>query len=561
MRTIRTLIVAIPALALLAVPGVAWNAPPPTRGGVPMLFQGSDRCLACHNGLTDAGGADISIGVDWRSSMMANSGRDPYWQGAVRREVTDHPTARAAIEDECTKCHMPMARLLSREMGAEGVLFDHLAGVADPQLTALASDGVSCTLCHQILPDNLGEESSLVGGFEIVTDTQWDKRLVYGPFEVDAGRERIMHSASLMAPIGGDHIQNPDLCATCHTLITHSLGPGGEVIGELPEQVPYQEWEHSAYHDVTTCQQCHMPGLTEPAAVSSVWPEQRDEVSPHVFRGGNFFMPRMLNANRAAQGVIAQPEELSATAARTADHVREETAELAIVATAQPDGALAVDVTIHNLAGHKFPTAYPSRRAWLHVWIEDAAGEVVFESGALRADGSIEGNANDEDAAKYEPHYTAITSADQVQIYEPILAGPDGAVTTGLLTATEYAKDNRLLPAGFDKATAHEWVEVHGAALDDEDFTAHGDTVRYAISVPADGGPYEVFVELWYQPIGYRWAHNLGAVEAPETQRFVAYYEALSDVSAMLVTGATATVAIPPPPEPPEGEEEGQGAE
>jgi hypothetical protein len=33
-----------------------------------------------------------------------------------------------------------------------------------------------------------------------------------------------------------------------------------------------------------------------------------------------------------------------------------------------------------------------------------------------------------------------------VQIYEAVMAGPDGAVTTGLLTAVRFVKDNRLLP-------------------------------------------------------------------------------------------------------------------
>src|ERR1700760_2118826 len=65
-------------------------------------FQTSDRCVACHNGLTTPGGEDISIGLNWRTSIMGNAGRDPYWMASVRRELMDHPTATAAIEDECT---------------------------------------------------------------------------------------------------------------------------------------------------------------------------------------------------------------------------------------------------------------------------------------------------------------------------------------------------------------------------------------------------------------------------------------------------------------------------
>src|SRR5688572_27230862 len=73
-------------------------------------FVTSAQCIACHSNLHTAAGEDVSIGYDWRSSMMANSARDPYWHAAVRREVTDHPVAQSAIEDKCATCHMPMAR-------------------------------------------------------------------------------------------------------------------------------------------------------------------------------------------------------------------------------------------------------------------------------------------------------------------------------------------------------------------------------------------------------------------------------------------------------------------
>ena len=56
---------------------------------------------------------------------------------------------------------------------------------------------------------------------------------------------------------------------------------------------------------------------------------------------------------------------------------------------------IAVDVHVENFGGHKLPTAFPSRRAWLHVMVKDASGRLVFESGALKPDGSIAGNDND----------------------------------------------------------------------------------------------------------------------------------------------------------------------
>jgi hypothetical protein len=48
-----------------------------SKKALPPEFQTSDRCIACHNGLLTSSGVDVSIGFDWRTTMMANSARDP----------------------------------------------------------------------------------------------------------------------------------------------------------------------------------------------------------------------------------------------------------------------------------------------------------------------------------------------------------------------------------------------------------------------------------------------------------------------------------------------------
>ena len=177
--------------------------------------------------------------------------------------------------------------------------------------------------------------------------------------------------------------------------------------------------------------------------------------------------------------------------------------------------------------------------------VRDAGGAVLFQSGALGPDGRIEGNDNDADPRAYEPHYEAITEAGEVQIYESIIVDRADAVTTGLLHGVRYVKDNRLLPTGFDKAAAGPDIAVHGRAGADTDFAAGGDRVRYSVDLAGERGPLTVEVALWYQSIGYRWAENLRPYDAPETRRFVGYYEAMASASGIAMARAAVSVSAP----------------
>ncbi len=391
------------------------------------LFQTSDRCFACHNGLSTSAGEDISIGFSWRPTMMANAARDPYWQAGVRRETMDHRESKAAIEDECSKCHMPMARYQSKFEGREGEVFSRLQFGSDNRLDQMAQDGVSCSLCHQITKEKLGTPESLVGGFVVDTTRNRGEREEYGPFKIDDGEDL---------------------------------------------------------------------------------------------------------------GVIAMPQEFEAAATRTIEHLKSKTAQISIDRVDVSPGRLRAELSVQNLSGHKFPTAYPSRRAWLHVTVKDRGGRTVFESGALNPDGSIQGNDNDADPNRFEPHYTEINTADQVQIYEDIMVGANNMPTTGLLTAVRFIKDNRLLPRGFNNETADPRTLPQGGAANDPNFTGAGDKIIYSVSTGNAEGPFQVEAEFWFQPISFRWANNLKPYNAPEPKRFTGYYDAMASGSAVMLCRA-----------------------
>ena len=544
-------IVGIALLGAAARPASSPEAGPQAPPASTSFAVGAD-CLACHNGLTTPSGEDVSIGAAWQASMMAHSARDPYWQAAVRREIIDHPEHAVAIQQECATCHMPMA------VGSGPVDVFALAAKATPagrtERAALARDGVSCTVCHQIQPDGLGAEATTNGRFRVLAGG--DERPIFGPHAIEPGLARVMHSSSRFRPAEGRHVQSSALCASCHTLTTHALGAGGAVVGTLPEQRPYAEWQRSVYapaggaaSEVRSCQDCHMPAVAEPTPIASVLGEPRPDLSRHTFAGANAFMLRMLDRHRDALGVEA-PSPALADAARRAEHLlTTSTATIAIGPVRFEGDTVIADVTVSNLAGHKLPTGYPSRRVWIEFTATDAGGRVVFSSGALLPDGRIDGNDADANPTGIEPHHDEIARVEDVQIYEATMVDAAGAATTGLLSGVRYAKDNRLLPRGFDPAGAPPEIAVHGGASADPTFTGGSDRVRYRVAGLGRGdrfgrGSFRLEAVLRYQPIAWRWARNLAAYDAPETRRFVGFYDAAAAESATVVARASRAIDI-----------------
>lgn len=500
-------------------------------------FHTADRCVACHNNLKTPQGEDVSIGLQWRASVMANSSRDPYWQGSVRRESIDHPENSADVQDECSSCHMAAQHLIDKAEGRKSEIFSRLPLLRKHEKDAFAEDGVTCSVCHQIERKGLGTPETYNGNVEVAGATNRDHREEYGPFLPDAGHKTIMQSSTKgFIPQQAVHIRDSALCGSCHTLITTVRGPGGKAMGQFPEQMPYQEWQHSDYNKKQSCQNCHMPAVEGEMPITALYGVKRVGMHRHVFIGGNFFLQNLLNEHHDELDVAAQPDQLQAAVNRTSEFLRTQSAKVEVLDMQKTDAGISFNVKVQNLTGHKLPTAYPSRRAWLHVTVKDSAGRTVFESGALNPDGSIVGNDNDADPLKFEPHHSEITSPDQVEIFEPILGDMNGHVTTGLLNAVKYLKDNRILPSGFDKATAEPDIAVVGGAHEDPGFTGGTAQIRYAIR--GGQGPYEIKAELWYQPIGFRWAHNLEPYKAAEPQRFVSYYEADSKKTAIVLAEA-----------------------
>lgn len=500
----------------------------PTDKGT--IFAGSGVCAACHTTMTDETGKNVSIANLWRSSMLANSGRDPYWQATVRSEVIDSPELQTEIEEKCAVCHMPMAATtLNAENALITILDDGFSNPSHP-LYNLARDGVSCTLCHQLEAGNFKNEDTHSGAYLIDLALPSGQRYSYGIFATNAQNITIMQSVSGYVPVQSNHVEQAEMCRACHDLITPYIDANGQVAGVFPEQMIYSEWANSSYNHSRTCQSCHMPLAQGSVSLSSTGSPPRAPFYQHLFVGGNAFMLRIFQANAEKLNVFAAPEHFSNTIAQTENQIATQTANLTLENVHLEGKTLVGTVVIQSQVGHKFPAGYPSRRAWLHISVLDANGKIVFESGAFRPDGFIIGNDNDADWLAYEPHYTLITAPDQVQIYEAIMLNAENQVTTTLLRGATYTKDNRLLPVGFDLTKASSNIAVYGEASQDNDFLPGGDRLTLEIDLGKAVGPFTLRVELCYQSIGYRWAQNLASQSFAEAQSFATYYDSVPNL-------------------------------
>lgn len=507
--------------------GPSWGGGRFQPKGANVLFASGDGCALCHSASPNAAalwsrtGEDVSPHGLWQASLMAHAAKDPYWRAQVAKESERHPDLAADIEALCMRCHTPTAHHTTRLSGKPPLK------LADAAKDPLHSDGVNCTICHQVQPEGLGTESTFDGNLDIRPG-----RKIFGPYPDPGGQPMIMHSA--FTPTMGEHIRASSLCGSCHTLRTGHTG------GKFPEQTPYFEWRNSIFtteegagDEARSCQECHMPEVgpmrvaRNPAGFDFNI-ATRTPVRGHSFVGGNAFMLDLLAANRDSLGVTAPKEALNRNARATRSQLSHLTVTVSIKNVKRQTDDQAGDIVefdcqVINLTGHKFPTGYPSRRAWVNVEVRGAQGS-FFASGKVDDKGRLVG-IEDELAL---PHFDTITAENQVQIYELVAADAAGHPTTHLADMATRIKDTRLLPRGYRTDGPHASDTGPVGTQGDDNFTGGQDRLHFRIPVPAAAGPrLTIVARILYQPIPPAWVQPLRSVEAREASSFVRLYDGM----------------------------------
>jgi hypothetical protein len=549
--------------------------------GTAGIFTNAVECSDCHQSdgsIMQYTNPDVSLATDdigasdqWKHTVMANSFNDPYWQAAVQDESESFPDLSGFIEDTCTTCHAPMGRTHAHHQDPDTEYRFDTAKAEDH-----AREGVSCTACH------LMKENGTFSGGYVISDTDKD---IYGQYDnpLVGPMSNTTNGTTLgYIPVKGAHVQSSAFCATCHTLYTPALDPAtglpsGPNTG-LPsadkgflEQGPYLEWQNSDYATAAQpvhCQDCHMPVPSEDYSTRiSTRPfgnqlQTRGDYAQHTLVGGNAHLLEILRDYSAELGIegSTDPGGFNDQIALT-QHFLSGAADLDVSDAHEVDANLEFDVEVTNNAGHKIPSAYPSRRTWLHVTVKDGSGIVIFESGKpddrgyistdearLKADCMSKDKLDGFDSSVcYEPHRDVIADPTQVAIYETVLGDINGNITHTLLQGAQYLKDNRIPPIGFENENATEVQTIPAGVSGDNNFNCGidtptegcgKDTVHYQVDIEGNTGPYSVEARLLYQ------ATQPGFVDGMHTDgdrvnRFKVMYDAIPPTVEILATATS----------------------
>jgi hypothetical protein len=478
-------------------------------------FAGAGACIQCHNSQVDEQGHSVAILNDWRSTMMANAARDPFWQAKVSHEVLVNPNLKNEIETVCSRCHAPMGNINAMYNGQEFYTLQQMN--SDP----LAMDGASCTVCHQITPESMGNSS---GNF-IIEDT----KKIYGPYTAPFANPMINNTG--FTPVHSEHIKDSRLCESCHTLITHPVDlNGGHTGGEFVEQSPFQEWQNSVYsQDNTSCAECHIPEIEDVVKISSLPPflDGRTPFGKHHFAGANVFMLKLLKSNIDLLNITADEIQFDSSINRTYENLQLKTLDLNINEQNRTPDTLFIDLELNNLAGHKLPTAYPSRRIFIELFAINNTGDTIFHSGKYNSDFNLI-----EEDVDFETHHNTINNNNQVQIYEMVMGDVNGDYTTVLERAAIHLKDNRIPPVGFKTSHfSYDTTQIVGNALTDPDFNNTNETegtgadiIHFNIPLSNNNTDIIVKANVFYQTVSNRWLENMFTYSSEAINLFKSMY-------------------------------------
>jgi hypothetical protein len=247
-------------------------------------------------------------------------------------------------------------------------------------------------------------------------------------------------------------------------------------------------------------------------------------------------------------GINASDANFDSTLAATTRQLRKNTLKAEIAPPVFFEDSVSFDVTLTNKAGHKFPSGYPARKAFVQFILTAESGDTLFASGLFDQSGHILNYSG-----VNEGHHNVINSEEQVQVYEMMMADVNGDLTTILERADEYIIDNRLPPAGFTTThSTYDTVRIVGAALTDPDFNKNGAVEGTGKDILHFHFPYSLLtqrvnasVKVYYQAVPPTFLGEMRNLSAPEIQTFLSMYDNADHTPFLVADDTLQSVSIP----------------
>lgn len=347
----------------------------------------------------------------------------------------------------------------------------------------------------------------------------------------------------------GPHMSDAKACSPCHTLISNSADLNGNLTGTtFVEQATYHEFLNSNFPGQESCQSCHMPSIEDPVKIANGYLALpgRTPFNLHSFQGGNAFMVQLIKDNKVSLGVTAPDVNFDSTLKSITTMLRTRTVNVTTHHDTVLNDTLYCSVQLMNKAGHKFPSGYPSRRAFVQFIALKANGDTLFASGLFNSSGELQHLVQ-----PFQPHYEFINTETQTQIYEMVMGDVNGNKTTVLERGFLQLKDNRLPPEGFTTThPVYDTCKIVGNALSDSDFNkiagiegSGADIVQYHVPLTGYTGTVSVKALVYYQTVPPDWLSEMQNFTSAEIDTFLNMY-AQADNTPFLV-GEDSVMNIP----------------
>jgi len=349
-------------------------------------IAGSQNCANCHQ----------EIAEQWYSSIHKQAASDPSYVTNVSLLAKNKGIEATRY---CEGCHAPVALLTGQlsEGGTHG-------GVKD---TVAFNEGISCLSCHNI------ESTTHLKGVASYRYEPLNPYLFFGSQSsfLNAVHDYLVsiNPSQHKSDMAKDILFEPEVCATCHVqFMDKEMNDWGwvkmqdEYTAWLESPYSMQSEQAFAHSERTRCQDCHMPLVEgkDPSANSD------GKFRSHRFIGANTMLPSLNNdqeqlaqtqkflQSNKVRLTINPPNRKDATQSdkQITEDIRASTEAPAYYYLNE---SVKVSVVASNIGvGHNFPGGtLDINESWIAFTAVDATGKIIYESGFLEDDLSVEINA------------------------------------------------------------------------------------------------------------------------------------------------------------------------